>query len=80
MCHHPLLPLENVLVPSYNSARCVMQAMPSETGRLYICGCVDEQECNDKLIFYNASDGKGSAGAELLWAWPLRKVTPRKSE
>lgn len=57
MCHHPLLPLENVLVPSYNSARCVMQAMPSETGRLYICGCVDEQECNDKLIFYNASDG-----------------------
>lgn len=66
LCHHPHLPLENVLVPSYNSVRCVMQAMPSESGRLYICGCVDEQECNDKLIFYNASDGKGSAGAELL--------------
>ncbi|XP_072273992.1 TGF-beta receptor type-2-like [Pyxicephalus adspersus] len=56
LCHHPLLLLENVLVPSYNTARCVMQAMPSDTGRLYVCGCVDEQECNDKLIFYNTSD------------------------
>ncbi|XP_075037354.1 TGF-beta receptor type-2-like [Mixophyes fleayi] len=57
LCHHPQYPLENVLVPSYNSVRCVMEAVPTRTGRLYICGCVDEQECNDKLIFYNDIDG-----------------------
>ncbi|XP_068103229.1 TGF-beta receptor type-2-like isoform X2 [Hyperolius riggenbachi] len=34
-----------------------MHAMPSETGRLYVCGCLDEQECNDKLFFYNTSEG-----------------------
>ncbi|XP_073503651.1 TGF-beta receptor type-2-like isoform X2 [Phyllobates terribilis] len=34
-----------------------MQAMAVESQLLYICGCVEEQECNDKLIFYNQSDG-----------------------
>ncbi|XP_075685123.1 TGF-beta receptor type-2-like [Rhinoderma darwinii] len=57
LCHHPLLPLENVVLPSYNTARCVMQAMSSDSGLLYMCGCVEEQECNDKLIFYNQSNG-----------------------
>ncbi|XP_063788854.1 TGF-beta receptor type-2-like isoform X2 [Pseudophryne corroboree] len=44
------------MVPSYNSTRCVMQPVPSQTGRMYICGCVDDQECNDKLIFYDHND------------------------
>ncbi|CAN2389080.1 SMAD-independent TGF-beta signaling pathways [Pristimantis euphronides] len=57
LCHHPLLPLENILLPTYNTARCVMQAMSADSGLLYICGCVEEQECNDKLIFYNQSNG-----------------------
>ncbi|XP_056391955.1 TGF-beta receptor type-2-like isoform X2 [Hyla sarda] len=57
LCHHPHLPLENILLPSYNTARCVMQAMSADSGLLYICGCVEEQECNDKLIFYNQSNG-----------------------
>ncbi|KAM4026230.1 TGF-beta receptor type-2-like isoform 2-T2 [Anomaloglossus baeobatrachus] len=57
LCHHPQLPLQNILLPTYNTARCVMQAMAVESRLLYICGCVEEQECNDKLIFYNHSDG-----------------------
>lgn len=57
LCHHPLLPLQNIQLPSYNTARCVMQAMSADSGLLYICGCVEEQECNDKLIFYNQSNG-----------------------
>ncbi|KAM4697939.1 TGF-beta receptor type-2-like [Rhinophrynus dorsalis] len=56
-CHHPLLPVEDILVPSYNSIRCVMRVVPSRPGRVYVCGCVGEQECNDKLIFYNQSTG-----------------------
>ncbi|KAM9305742.1 TGF-beta receptor type-2-like [Gastrophryne carolinensis] len=57
LCHHPLLPLENILVPNYNSAHCVMAAMPSVSGRLYVCGCRGEQDCNDQLLFYNTSHG-----------------------
>ncbi|XP_071978239.1 TGF-beta receptor type-2-like isoform X1 [Engystomops pustulosus] len=58
LCHHPLLPLEDILLPSYNTARCLMQPMASRSsGLLYMCGCVEEQECNDKLIFYNHSNG-----------------------
>ncbi|OCT60890.1 TGF-beta receptor type-2 [Xenopus laevis] len=56
-CHHPLLLLENFLVPNYNTSLCVMSAMPSVSGRLYTCACKEEQECNDKLIFYNHSNG-----------------------
>ncbi|KAE8581708.1 hypothetical protein XENTR_v10024910 [Xenopus tropicalis] len=56
-CHHPLLLLENFLVPNYNSTLCVMSAVPSVSGRLYTCACTEEQECNDKLIFYNQSNG-----------------------
>ncbi|XP_077129481.1 TGF-beta receptor type-2-like isoform X1 [Ranitomeya variabilis] len=57
LCHHPQLPLENILLPMYNTVRCVMQAMAAESQLFFICGCVEEQECNDKLIFYNQSDG-----------------------
>ncbi|KAG9466969.1 hypothetical protein GDO78_015814 [Eleutherodactylus coqui] len=57
LCHHPHLPLENILLPPYNTARCVMQAVSADSGLLYMCGCVEEQECNDKLIFYNQSNG-----------------------
>ncbi|KAM3910448.1 TGF-beta receptor type-2-like [Leptodactylus fuscus] len=57
LCHPPLLPLENLRLPRYNTSQCLMQPMSSRSGRLYICGCVDEPECNDKLIFYNQSNG-----------------------
>lgn len=46
------------MVPNYNTSRCIMSHQPSEDGAIYICGCVDEQECNDKLIFENHTNGE----------------------
>ncbi|NXA17784.1 TGFR2 protein, partial [Ibidorhyncha struthersii] len=57
LCHNPHRPIENLMVPNYNTSRCVMTHQPSEDGIIYICGCVDEQECNDKLIFENHTNG-----------------------
>ncbi|NWQ75370.1 TGFR2 protein, partial [Columbina picui] len=57
LCHNPHRPIENLMVPNYNTSRCIMSHQPSEDGIIYICGCVDEQECNDKLIFENHTNG-----------------------
>ncbi|KAK2525863.1 TGF-beta receptor type-2 [Columba guinea] len=57
LCHNPHRPIENLMVPNYNTSRCIMTHQPSEDGIIYICGCVDEQECNDKLIFENHTNG-----------------------
>ncbi|XP_069080392.1 TGF-beta receptor type-2-like [Pleurodeles waltl] len=57
LCHLPHLPVENIIVQNYNTSRCLMSQQPSERGLLYVCGCVDEQECNDKLIFENHMNG-----------------------
>ncbi|KAH0621321.1 hypothetical protein JD844_022474 [Phrynosoma platyrhinos] len=57
LCHNPQLPVENVMVPKYNTSQCVMVRQHNEDGIFYICGCVDEQECNDKLIFENHTNG-----------------------
>uniref|UniRef100_A0A8C8SR40 TGF-beta receptor type-2 n=1 Tax=Pelusios castaneus TaxID=367368 RepID=A0A8C8SR40_9SAUR len=57
LCHNPQLPVENVMVPNYNTSRCVMTPQAREEGIFYICGCVDEQECNDKLVFENHTNG-----------------------
>ncbi|KAM8934063.1 TGF-beta receptor type-2-like [Pelodytes ibericus] len=57
LCHNPLQPLENIMVPNYNSTQCIMSDISSPSGRLYVCGCVEEQECNDRLIFYNPNYG-----------------------
>ncbi|XP_043930954.1 TGF-beta receptor type-2-like [Protopterus annectens] len=50
-CHHPHLPVENVTVPYYNTSECVMSQQANADGVFYICGCTDEQDCNDKLTF-----------------------------
>ncbi|XP_014727288.1 PREDICTED: TGF-beta receptor type-2-like [Sturnus vulgaris] len=57
LCHNPQHPIENLMVPNYNTSRCIMSHQPSEDSIIYICGCVDEQECNDKLIFENHTNG-----------------------
>ncbi|XP_074856994.1 TGF-beta receptor type-2-like isoform X1 [Carettochelys insculpta] len=57
LCHNPQLPVENVMVPNYNTSRCIMTHQSSEEGIFYICGCVEEQECNDKLLFENHTNG-----------------------
>ncbi|XP_010209447.1 PREDICTED: TGF-beta receptor type-2-like [Tinamus guttatus] len=57
LCHNPQHPIENLMVPNYNTSRCIMSHQPSEDGAIYICGLVDDQECNDKLIFENHTNG-----------------------
>ncbi|KAJ7345864.1 hypothetical protein JRQ81_001814 [Phrynocephalus forsythii] len=57
LCHNPYLPVENVMVPKYDTSQCVMARQQDKNGIFYICGCVHEQECNDKLIFENHADG-----------------------
>ncbi|XP_053545763.1 TGF-beta receptor type-2-like [Bombina bombina] len=56
LCHHPQLLVESIQVTSFNSSMCLMKAVPSETFQLYVCGCIHEPECNDKLIFHNQTN------------------------
>ncbi|NXA42771.1 TGFR2 protein, partial [Eudromia elegans] len=57
LCHNPQQPIENLMVPNYNTSRCIMSHQPSADGVVYVCGCADEQECNDRLIFENRTNG-----------------------
>ncbi|KAL4618093.1 TGF-beta receptor type-2-like isoform X1 [Arapaima gigas] len=57
LCHHPQDPIENITISNYSSSECVMVPQPTQKGRLFICACVDEHECNDKLIFEKGSNG-----------------------
>ncbi|KAJ8415215.1 hypothetical protein AAFF_G00009130 [Aldrovandia affinis] len=57
LCHHPKQPLENIVLSNYSSTECVMARQPSEDGLLFVCGCVEEPECNDKLIFDKGPNG-----------------------
>ena len=58
LCHQPQQPLENIMLSNYSSNECVMAPQPSEDGVLFVCGCLGEHECNDKLIFDKGSNGK----------------------
>lgn len=58
LCHNPQYPVENVMVPKYNTSQCIMVRQHNEDGIFYICGCVNEQECNDKLVFKNQTNGE----------------------
>uniref|UniRef100_A0A4W3J9B0 Serine/threonine-protein kinase receptor n=1 Tax=Callorhinchus milii TaxID=7868 RepID=A0A4W3J9B0_CALMI len=52
MCHYPHLPVEDIMIPIYNTTNCLMTEQSVEEGIIYVCGCTKEHECNDKLIFY----------------------------
>ncbi|XP_039179742.1 TGF-beta receptor type-2-like [Crotalus tigris] len=56
-CHNPQLPVENIMISKYNTSQCIMARQQNEDGVFYICGCVKEQECNDKLVFENHTNG-----------------------
>uniref|UniRef100_A0A8D2J133 TGF-beta receptor type-2 n=1 Tax=Varanus komodoensis TaxID=61221 RepID=A0A8D2J133_VARKO len=73
LCHNPHFPVENVMVLKYNTSRCVMVRQHNEDGIFYICGCVNEQECNDRLIFENHTNGM--ANPHLLNI-PLKEIIP----
>ncbi|XP_010903242.2 TGF-beta receptor type-2 [Esox lucius] len=57
LCHQPQQPLENIVLSNYSSKECVMTPQPSEDGVLFVCGCLGEHDCNDKLIFDKGSNG-----------------------
>lgn len=73
MCHHPQQAVENIVLANYSTSECTMLPQPSEKGLLFICGCVGEPECNDKLIFDKGAHGKDpisvsfASGRGTLW-------------
>ncbi|KAE8299056.1 TGF-beta receptor type-2 [Larimichthys crocea] len=60
MCHNPTLTLEGVdpdLLLNFTSRECHMVPQPAEDGAMMVCGCQNEHECNDKLIFDKGANG-----------------------
>nr|XP_015213826.1 PREDICTED: TGF-beta receptor type-2-like isoform X1 [Lepisosteus oculatus] len=57
LCHHPQETLENIMVSNYSTTQCVMVQQSSDEGTVYICGCVEDHECNDMLVFDKHSNG-----------------------
>ncbi|XP_076858535.1 TGF-beta receptor type-2 isoform X1 [Brachyhypopomus gauderio] len=57
LCHNPRHALENTVLSNASSTECVMSPLPSESGMLYLCSCIREQDCNDKLIFDKGPNG-----------------------
>ncbi|XP_052003840.1 TGF-beta receptor type-2 [Xyrauchen texanus] len=57
LCYNPQNMLENILLANYSSKECLMTPQPSEDGLLFICGCIGDHECNDKLIFDKGANG-----------------------
>lgn len=61
MCHNPTLTLEGVdpdLLLNFTSRECHMVPQPAEDGAMMVCGCQNEHECNDKLIFDKGANGE----------------------
>ncbi|KAG5283419.1 hypothetical protein AALO_G00041880 [Alosa alosa] len=57
LCHHPEQALDNIFLTNYSTTECTMIPQPSDDGLLFVCGCVGDQECNDKLIFDKGAHG-----------------------
>ncbi|XP_046701709.1 TGF-beta receptor type-2 isoform X2 [Silurus meridionalis] len=51
LCHNPQHALENIVLPNTSSTECAMTSVPSENSILYLCSCIREHDCNDRLIF-----------------------------
>ncbi|TRZ03726.1 hypothetical protein DNTS_009731 [Danionella cerebrum] len=57
LCYNPKDMLENIMLANYSSKECLMSPRPSEDGLLYICACVGDHECNDRLVFDKGPNG-----------------------
>uniref|UniRef100_A0A673HQK5 Serine/threonine-protein kinase receptor n=1 Tax=Sinocyclocheilus rhinocerous TaxID=307959 RepID=A0A673HQK5_9TELE len=55
LCYNPQDMLENIMLTNYSSKECLMTPQHSEDGLLFICGCVGDLECNDRLVFEKGS-------------------------
>ncbi|XP_018958407.2 TGF-beta receptor type-2-like [Cyprinus carpio] len=57
LCYNPQDMLENIMLTNYSSKECLMTPQPSEDGLLFICGCIEDHECNDRLVFEKGANG-----------------------
>lgn len=57
LCHNPQHALENILLSNDSSTECVMAPLSSENGMMFLCSCIREHDCNDKLIFEKGANG-----------------------
>uniref|UniRef100_A0A672N0H9 TGF-beta receptor type-2 n=1 Tax=Sinocyclocheilus grahami TaxID=75366 RepID=A0A672N0H9_SINGR len=57
LCYNPQDMLENIMLANYSSKECLMTPQHSEDGLLFICGCIGDHECNDRLIFDKGVNG-----------------------
>uniref|UniRef100_A0A671T6I8 TGF-beta receptor type-2 n=1 Tax=Sinocyclocheilus anshuiensis TaxID=1608454 RepID=A0A671T6I8_9TELE len=55
LCYNPQDMLENIMLTNYSSKECLMTPQHSEDGLFFICGCVGDLECNDRLVFEKGS-------------------------
>lgn len=45
------------MLANYSTTECLMTPQPSDDGLMYICACIEDQECNDQLIFDKGPNG-----------------------
>lgn len=57
LCYNPQDMLGNIMLANYSSKECLMSPHPSEDGLLFICSCVGDHECNDRLVFDKGLNG-----------------------
>ncbi|XP_017547126.1 TGF-beta receptor type-2 [Pygocentrus nattereri] len=57
LCHNPQHTLENMVLSNDSSTECLMTPLPSENGMLFLCSCIREHDCNDRLIFDKGPHG-----------------------
>lgn len=57
LCYNPQDILGNIMLANYSSKECLMSPHPSEDGLLFICSCVGDHECNDRLVFDKGLNG-----------------------
>ncbi|XP_063069511.1 TGF-beta receptor type-2 isoform X1 [Engraulis encrasicolus] len=51
LCHPPQQALDNIILTNDSSPTCTMLPQAADNGLLFVCACVGDHECNDKLIF-----------------------------
>lgn len=60
LCHNPQNALENIVLSNTSSTECVMASIPSENSMLFLCSCIREHDCNDRLIFEKGANGNNN--------------------
>ncbi|XP_028819479.1 TGF-beta receptor type-2-like [Denticeps clupeoides] len=70
LCHHPSLPLYDLMLSDYNGSKCVMKEKKGMDGLFYICAC-NAEECNEHLYFTHSAENVNIAMVLLVSLVPL---------